>query len=146
MTVPAVDPVVAGVVEMAELKRLLDEFVGAGHVAGTPEHDEEAGESTGQQEQADNTDFREGIGAAMKDLRHQTLCRAGPSGPAARNGGARLAGLPVDAHQEGQKSAFPCNDRLVPCCEKRIKPRTRLQNKAELRNSMRKRGLISASV
>ena len=58
---------------MAELHRLLDVLVGAGHVGGAPEQHGEQDQASDQHENAGETDLGEGIGAAMEDLRHRRL-------------------------------------------------------------------------
>src|SRR5688572_6306832 len=97
VTVAAIDPVVADVMRVAELKRLFDEFVGARHVRRTPEdHDERDGAAC-QEQYAGNTDFREGVRAAIEDLRHRRLTVVRPRGRALTSnctpGGANVARL-----------------------------------------------------
>jgi len=79
MTVPAVDPVVADVMRVAELERLLDEFAGAGHVRRAPKDHDEPDDAGRQEKYARKTDFREGVRAAMKDLRHRMLTVGSPA-------------------------------------------------------------------
>ena len=73
MTVPAVDAIIAGVVEMAELNGLLDEFFGACHIGRPADDDEETDRPAGQEKNADNAGSRESIGATTEYLRHRTL-------------------------------------------------------------------------
>lgn len=73
MTVAAVDAIVAHVVRVAELQRLLDELLRASDVGATTQSDHEANQADGQEEPADNTGFRESIGARLKDLWHRML-------------------------------------------------------------------------
>ena len=63
MAVPAVDAVVADVVEMAELNRLFDELFSACHIRGPAKDDEKTDAPAGQKKTTDNTDSRDGIGA-----------------------------------------------------------------------------------
>ena len=79
MAVPAIDAVVSHVVRVAELKRLFDELVGARHVRRTSEDHDETDQAAGQEERADNTDVRESVGAATKDLRHRMLTVGAPA-------------------------------------------------------------------
>ena len=78
MTVTAVDAVIAGVVEMAELKGLLHEFFGARHIGRPADDYEETDRPTGQKENADNAGSRESIGATTEYLRHRTLTVRSP--------------------------------------------------------------------
>ncbi len=71
VAIAAVDAVVADVVQVAELNRLLDVFLGARHVGRAAEHHDEPDEAPAQEEKTDKTDLGEGIGAAMEDLRHR---------------------------------------------------------------------------
>jgi len=64
---------------VAELERLLDEFVGARHVRRAPEDHDEPDDTARQEKYAGNTEFRQGIGAAMKDLRHRMLTVGSPA-------------------------------------------------------------------
>jgi hypothetical protein len=82
VAIPAIDAVIAHVVEMAELDWLFDEFLGAGHIRRSTDDDEKADESARQKERADNTDPRESVGAATKDLRHRMLTVVRPRGGA----------------------------------------------------------------
>ena len=79
MTVATVDPVVADVMSVAELKWLLDEFAGAGDVGRATEDHDQADDTACQEERADNTDLCEGVGASMKDLRHRMLTVGSPA-------------------------------------------------------------------
>src|SRR5688572_33409909 len=100
-------------VQVAELQRLLDELVGTRHVRGPAEHHDQSDQASGQEKNADNTDLREGIGAAAEDLRHRMLRTMRPRGGCL-------------GYQRARRGKFraecpPRLIRLVPCCEKRSK-------------------------
>ena len=78
MAVAAIDPVVGDVVQVAELERLLDELIGAGHIRRAPDHHDQADEPAYQEKNADNTDLRDDIGAAVENLRHRMLTDGRP--------------------------------------------------------------------
>src|SRR5687767_8776807 len=79
VTVPAIDPIVPDVMRVAELEGLLDGFAGAGHVRRAPEDHDEPDDAARQEKYAGNTDFGEGVGAAMKDLGHRVLTVGSPA-------------------------------------------------------------------
>ena len=70
MTVATVDTVIEHVVDVAELNRLLEELVGAGHIRGATKQHGQQDETCGQHQCAGETELGNGIGAAMEDLRH----------------------------------------------------------------------------
>ena len=72
--------VVTHVVQVRELDGLLAIFLGTRHVRRASNGHCEAEQSPHEEENADNTDLREGVGAAMEDLRHRMLKPARPQG------------------------------------------------------------------
>ena len=80
MTVLAVDTVVEHVVQVAELNRLFDVLVGAGDVRRPAKGHRQQDQASHQRQNAEKTDFRECIGAAMEDLRHQVCVPTRPRG------------------------------------------------------------------
>ncbi len=74
MAVPAVDPVVLDVMQVAELHRLLDEFVRAGDVVTSgPAPSPSRIRLPTAIKNAGKTELREGVGAATENLRHRML-------------------------------------------------------------------------
>jgi hypothetical protein len=73
MTVTTVDAIVAGVVKMAELNGLLDEFVGACYIRRPADDHKETDCPASQKKNADNAGSRDSIGATTEYLRHRTL-------------------------------------------------------------------------
>ena len=112
MTVPAVDAIIAGMVEMAELNGLLDEFLGARNVGRPADDHEETDCPAGQKKNADNAGSRDSIGATTEYLRHRTLTVGWPVWRAL----ALLQRKGTD-----QAGISPVNDRSVLRCEKRCK-------------------------
>lgn len=95
MTVATVDAVVGHVMRVAELQGLLDEFLGTRDIRAAAKDYEQADQTAGQEKRADNTGFREGIGAGLKNLRHLIV------DDRRRPRGARAP------HQERQERRFP---------------------------------------
>jgi hypothetical protein len=112
MTVTAVDAIVAGVVKMAELNGLFDEFLGACYIGRPADDYEEADRPAGQKQDADNAGSREGIGATAEYLRHRTLTVGCPSGGRSPYSSVRA---------QIRRGFFPVNDQSVLRCEKRCK-------------------------
>ena len=80
---------------VAELNRLLDELFGARHIGRPAKDDEETDQPAGQEKDADNTDPREGIGAATKYLRHRLLTVGAPATGRHANAIRSARGAPV---------------------------------------------------
>ena len=59
--------------QVAELHRLLDVFLRAGHVRRAAEEHREPDQAADQEENAGETDLGEGVGASMENLRHRRL-------------------------------------------------------------------------
>src|SRR6185503_787146 len=97
VAIPAVNPIVEHVMEMAELHRLLDVLLRTGHVRGAAKEHREPDQPSDQQEDARETDLGKGVGASMENLGHRRL-------------GSGAGGIL-------KEPPF----RLVPRCEKRIK-------------------------
>ena len=102
---------------MTELKGLFDELVGTGDIRRAPEDDQETDRAIGKNQYGDNTDFVEGVGAAIRYLRHRMLH--------GRTRARRARTSIVTSRQVGAlvETVLSCvNFRDVPRCEKRIKP------------------------
>jgi hypothetical protein len=79
VAVPAVDPVITNMVRVTELDRLLDKFLCARDVGAAAQANQKAYQADGQEEPADNTGFRESIGARLKNLWHRMLTNGAPA-------------------------------------------------------------------
>jgi len=73
VAVPAINPIVKHVMEMAELNRLLDVLLRAGHVLRPAEEHGKPNQASNQQKNAGETDLGQGVGATMENLRHRRL-------------------------------------------------------------------------
>jgi hypothetical protein len=105
------------VMHVTELNGLDDVLVGARHVGRAAEHHCQQDETADEGENAEKTDLRKSVGAAMENLRHRMLkserAREADSGCETRHRGTRRLRGDCPSDQS----------RLVPCCEKWIKQR-----------------------
>jgi hypothetical protein len=78
MTVATVNPIVSDVVKVAELNRLLDDFVLACGIRRAADCHGQQNQAPDQGQHTEETELGKGIGAAVEDLRHRLLKPARP--------------------------------------------------------------------
>ena len=134
MAVAAINAIVSHVLGVADLKRLLDELVGARDMRGAPQDDQKTDEAVGDKQAVTILTFER----VLTDLRESVGAATDASGTT-RSGRVRQA-LTSPARREGHESRplfLLLTIGVVPRCEKRIKPRAVAESLAKPRDSVR---------